>query len=913
MMVRVSKVRLCSYVFTTAIFSFLSNIDVGAHSHSSVSLSCSESEPYYRCNDSEAHTLNNKVYKLITSFEKGNGEDNSLISSSVIGAQVANTVIQAMRVKVEGGDNIKDIYGVVVSQGGKVVLNDSTFKHVSTGFRADNGTIEVYGGLVEAIQAGVYAENQGTSVILTNTKIKVENRESNQGAALFSRIGAFIQMKGGEIDVTNAAALHVGTGGKANLNGVTVTSKSQESKDKENIVHAALNVNHQSALHLKNSNVVANGMSGLWVGLDANTQSGVDIAGNILISRINIENSKIMVAGNKYGMHFDMNKKDKEYGKEIVFLKNSVLEVQDGTAIHNSKSSTYFAATAGTKISGDLLLTAEKGSSVAILADSALLAGGTRVAEDAIAELYLTEGSKWVLTQRKEKDFQDLSSEISSISFVKLSKSVIAFETPKSQQYQTLYIGKGREEAYSAQDSAHLYFNTHLNDDGSFNNRKTDRLLIHGDVSGETKVHVQFVVGAQKEKVGDENAQTISIIQVSGKAAEDSFQLSTPYIALEGLPYQYYLRAYGPDSAHGNARSEQRLVKGNGNFWDFRLESKYIQPILNEPILLDTVSKIKDVVPQVPTYLLLPNALFHAGLMDISIKDKYLKTLQDVSSGLLKIGGSSALSVNSYGGSYRYVSDLSALEYGYGGDFAYSALEAGVLLKTRESPYNVASFGVMGAYGKLSLQPLNVEQSQSNTFNKWSMAAYGSVEYESGLYLNGVLSYGLFKGDVFTLARGKAATLKGNPLNISLSAGKAFVSEYKNFVFDPQIQFIYQNLQFHKAHDIDDFGIEMGKLDQLVMRVGGCLIKTLAVSKENSIISFYGKIHFSSHFGGKQFVHFKDPFQLGSFGSSLEAGLGINSQLSSKITLHGDLNYQHKLTNAGFSGVRFSGGLRYRF
>ncbi|MET3560291.1 hypothetical protein ABID39_000983 [Bartonella japonica] len=912
-MVRVSKIRLCLCVFTTAIFSFLPNIEVVAHSHSYASLSCSESEAYYRCNDGEAHTINNKVYKLMTFFEKENGNNNSPISFAVIGAQMANTVIQAISVKVEGNDNIKDVYGVVVSQGGKVVLSDSTFKHVSTGFKADNGVIEVYGGFVEAIQAGVYAEKQGTSVILTNAKITVKNREDNQGAALFSRIGANIQMKGGEIDVTNAAALHVGTGGNANLNGVTVTSKNQEIKDKKNIVHAALNISHQSVLHLKKSNVVANDMSGLWIGSDANTPSGVDIAGNILISRINIEDSKIMVVGNKYGMHFDVNKKNKEYGQEIVFLKNSILDVPDGTAIHNSESRAYLAVTAGTKISGDLLLTAEKGASVAILADSASLAGGARVSEDAIAELYLTEGSKWVLTQRKEKDLQDLNSEVSSISFVKLSKSVIVFETPISQKYQTLYIGKGREEAYSAQDSAHLYFNTHLNDDGSFDNKKTDRLLIHGDVSGKTTVHVQLVVGDQKEKVDDENAQTISIIQVSGKAAEDSFQLSTPYVALEGLPYQYYLRAYGPDSSRGSARSEQRLVKGNGDFWDFRLESKYIQPILDEPTFLDTVRRVKDVVPQVPTYLLLPNALFHAGLMDISIKNKYLKTLQEVSSGLLKIGGSSALSVNSYGGSYHYVSDLSALEYGYGGDFAYNALEAGVLLKTRESPYNVISFGVMGAYGKLALQPRDVEKSQNNTFNKWSVTAYGSMEYESGFYLNGVLSYGLFKGDVFTLARDKAATLKGNPLNISLSAGKAFVSGYKDFVFDPQVQFIYQNLQFHKAHDIDGFDIEMGKLDQLVMRVGGYLTKTLAVSKEDHIISFYGKIHFSSHFGEKQFVHFKDPFQLGLFGSSLEAGLGINSQLSSKITLHGDLNYQHKLTNAGFSGVSFSGGLRYRF
>ncbi|WP_441296295.1 hypothetical protein [Bartonella harrusi] len=60
-------------------------------------------------------------------------------------------------------------------------------------------------------------------------------------------------------------------------------------------------------------------------------------------------------------------------------------------------------------------------------------------------------------------------------------------------------------------------------------------------------------------------------------------------------------------------------------------------------------------------------------------------------------------------------------------------------------------------------------------------------------------------------------------------------------------------------------------------------------------------------------MHFKDAFQLGAFGSSLETGLGLNARLSSKVALHADLVYQHKLTKAGFYGVSFSGGLRYRF
>lgn len=171
----------------------------------------------------------------------------------------------------------------------------------------------------------------------------------------------------------------------------------------------------------------------------------------------------------------------------------------------------------------------------------------------------------------------------------------------------------------------------------------------------------------------------------------------------------------------------------------------------------------------------------------------------------------------------------------------------------------------------------------------------------------------MFEGDVLTFVRGKTATLKGKPLNVSLSAGKAFTTGEEGFIFDPQIQLIYQHLQFHKAHDIDRFDVEMGKLDQWAMRIGGRLTKTLAAFEKDRIVSFYGKLHVSHGFRGKQSVYFKDAFQLSAFGSSLEAGVGVYSQLSSKLILHSDLMYQHKLTKAGFSGIHFSGGLRYRF
>ncbi len=381
--------------------------------------------------------------------------------------------------------------------------------------------------------------------------------------------------------------------------------------------------------------------------------------------------------------------------------------------------------------------------------------------------------------------------------------------------------------------------------------------------------------------------------------------LNGGYVALLNSPYKYALRSYSPKETSKQEHVQQKFVKDGGEFWNFRLENQYVKP--TTPMVGFVLSErfVRSVVPQVPTYLLLPNSIFHAGLMDISNQNKQLETLRVRFNGMLEGRQSPALYLRGYGGNYRYTSDLSALEYGYKGDLDYNGVEAGLLLQTIENVDNTVSFGVMGSYGKLSLQPLNVEQSQESAFDKWTATAYGSMQHDAGFYIDGLVSYGLFKGDVLTLARGKTATLKGNPLSVSLTGGQTIATGYEGFVFDPQVQVIYQHLQFDKAHDIDGFDIEMGKLDQWVARVGGRLSKTPKNSEAVNVVTFYSKLYLAHGFGGKKAVYFKDAFQLGAFGSSLEAGLGFNAKLSAQFSLHGDLVYQHKLNKAGFSGTSF--------
>ncbi|WP_332060701.1 autotransporter outer membrane beta-barrel domain-containing protein [Bartonella sp. CB74] len=1158
-MIKISKNHLPLCTFTTVVLFFVHNAN--AQSSGQNKFSCKTSDSFYRCNDGTEHNIADKIYPFV----------NDSIDAAVE-AVGKGTWIKANDITVKHAMDTNDDpengswrHGVKISEGGKVSLVNSTLKGVLIGMDANYGTIDMQGGLIDAVRIGVSVADKQSAVILTNTTIQT----GADAISLFSHGNAKIGMVAGTINFIGGIGVQTGGGGKVILDGVSITENgTQMTKKSHN--------NKNTAFHMLQGDGSINFQKGT---IKVTNAHGILLEG--MNNRVDINDSRVEVRSNAfYGMRFFWEEaytgrsKITAHGTGTVHLQNTTFIVPESTVIYSTKFDSLIQFSKDTKVSGNVLLKAEKGSSVKIIADASTLAGGVRVDEHSTADLSLRNGSKWILSRPRHKDSRDSHiMGVSSISSVDLINSSIFFEKVTintAHNYQTLRIGKGSGTVYNAQGNAHLYLNTCLDKGGKISDQKTDRVLIHGNISGETIVHVQIVPGSLGELTGVGNSEGISIIQVSGTANQNSFRLNRSYVAAKNSPYQYHLVAYGSQSTLGSADVSQKLVNHGRAFWDFRLESKYVKSIsrpdhgsssVSDPVIpmhtpnenvfhsvteidskqnpetlhplipvtpptvsvvpeqsspaappvpsipvapeqdivlstpqphfpdltirgttppepeknlivvkpqpessvvppvpsvpeqglspftpppnspdltiretappepeknpivvkpqpestvvppvpsvpeqdlspftpppnspdltiretappepeknpivvkpqpessvvppvpsvpeqdlspsapspnspdltiretapsepeknLTSVSSkvvsvfeiipcceknVRAVVPQIPTYLLLPNSLFHAGLMDISNQNKQLETMRTSSRGMLNIDENPALFLRGYGSNHRYVSNLSALEYGYGGNLDYNAIETGILLKTIESAYSTTFFGVMGSYGKLSLQPRDVEQSEKSAFDKWTVTAYGSIEHDAGCYIDGLLSYGLFRGDVFTSAWGKTATLRGKSLSTSLTIGKAFMTRVADVVFDPQVQIVYQNLQFHKAHDIDGFDVEMGKPDHWIMRVGGRLTKILTVTEDARIISFYGKFHFIRDFSDKQFVHFKDAFQLGAFGSSLEAGGGIYSQLSPTIILHSDLAYQHNLTKAGFSGVRFSGGLSYRF
>ncbi|WP_375612397.1 autotransporter outer membrane beta-barrel domain-containing protein, partial [Bartonella sp. AA9NXGY] len=890
---------------TTAIVSFLPIVSVNANPNN-LGTSCNVSGSFFTYSDSKKHTISNKNYTPSVS-----SLDDFI---AVFSIEKEGTVLNLLETNIISHRPKQSfLYSASVKDDGKLVLTNSNIKDMS-GFRVQNGQVVMNRGKIEGSLQAVCAEGKKTDIALVSVNIDIVSDNLNaKGIGFVSSSDAFIRMSGSTITFNEIGAFSTQFGGKYLIDTTNIQGKGKKHTivvDNESIDEfpRAFDISQGGNVQLRGDFIQLTDMHGFLI---TNFAGYADAEGKLVQeyassnefkkTNIKIEGTEISVQGEGvYGLYFyglgpdvwgDMFKVGSEklskvekivWGEASLHLSQTTFSVPDGIAIYSTGDDIYGAEatielTERTKISGDLLLKAQNNSSLLVKAKNSTLTGGIRVEDVSTVHLELTHGSAWYLTKRKHTDLQESLPVDSLLSSISISDSTIFFDKFISQDYQTLYIGKVYiekgsnlndinpiegiqydKEAYNAKGNVQIKMSAFVNNDGSFNPQKTDRILIYGNVLGSTLLMMEKFSKTLEGEAGNKGSQSISLVQVAGTAEESSFKLANSYTTVNGFPYQYKLRVYGPSSSSGNADPKNRLVVGEGDFWDFRLESVYIGPELDssetaskptstvlppqseeetvpskrptetispeqppsvEPPLIpstpslpegsepsetfiptdstltpsapvpspsvptvpenpsavpmpapfvpvetstdevmpskpsvpvspsstDSVSppstpvepkpsgdsapinpsfnlQIRAVVPQVPTYLLLPNALFHAGLVDMITQNKTLETMRNAFHSSWKENEKTAFFLRAYGGSHHYASNLSAFEYGYGAELDYNALEAGVLLNEIESLYGRTFFGVLGNYGNLSLHPQDVEQSKKSAFNKWSVA-----------------------------------------------------------------------------------------------------------------------------------------------------------------------------------------------
>ncbi|MGL2349554.1 autotransporter outer membrane beta-barrel domain-containing protein [Helicobacter pylori] len=832
------------------------------------------------------------------------------------------------QITMNGGSIDADV-AVKAQYNGTITLNNAvTIKSQNKGLSADKeAQITMNGGSIDAGKTAVEAVDK--SIIKLNNGVKITSKE--QG--LFAEgEESKITMVGGK--VSGKHAVYVKDGGQIALANVTVISKQGDGLLAEGKnTKITMTGGQVTAIAGDNFNAVDGVAFHVREGghIDAiNVLAVADKVGLELFNennKVNFTNTKIIV---KDGVGIQLTKipDDSETDLSQILKEEGQLS---GVSGEQPKTFDNTITLKNSEIRSDILLNTTSEANAILTSDHSILEGGTRVGDQDNIIFNLNNGSKWILkTSKKEADedgLLDISKRSrSDISMLNLNDSSVIFDGPTEGHYQTLQVGWSdvpeTKAVYNAKGNTKLYLNAEWSDGKKIEKQKADHLLIKGGVSGATTVYVNTKGSAAEENVSlPWNERGISLIQVSGKAEKNSFKLANGYTTIGGSPYKYTLNAYGPKSSNGLASVDQMLfekdpaiddqstrvddiVDNKGNdFWDFRLQNQYLAN-----------SNVKALAPQMANYLVMPSALFSTGFTDIENQNALLTNLRAAMPWAIKNDKQNPFFLSTYGSKATLSSNRTALEYGYGADIGYAAIQTGVALAPLEGQNISSYFGLLGTYGKLSFTPQNMVDVDKTVLEKWGITAYSSVQHNGGVYLNAFLSYGFLKGNVFNAVVGRTAKLDdANTWSASAILGKKLATNVEGLVFEPQMQIAYQQLLLGNIQDADNFKVDIGNPHQWTVRMGGRLTKNVNRVEDGHLFSFYGKLNLISTFGDEGTIRVGDSFRLDPMGSAIEGGVGVNAQLFQNIALHGDISYQQKLQKAGVSGATLSGGLKYRF
>ncbi|WP_375626931.1 beta strand repeat-containing protein, partial [Bartonella sp. MU37NMGALS] len=601
-----------------------------------------------------------------------------------------------------------------------ITMNEGHVKGNRTALSAeDGGHITVTGVIITTEKQ---LSGLGASVINSNSMIELRGtniRDTSTG--LLARDGGVIKMNKGSITTSAVGATVLNSKSNENkLEDVTISSNGKGNSaiftglnsQASNVILENVHITQAftGVIAMDHSQITISGGSfaGNNVGILAESGSTITLAENAQIKSSNgyalhatgldstitmtkgsitgkeaalavengghIDATNIFATAERNGIKFENPEEDTT---SEINLTNAKLHIKNGIGINVDESTGTVNLGKKSEIHGDVLLVTKdstKGNNFTFTlnSDDSILEGRAKIINSPKTIFNLQNNTQWIVkTSTNEKDDDGNLLDIaqrsrSDISTLNLDNSSIIFSEPTEEHYHTLHIGSGKpdtQEVYNATGNAKIYFNIAWSDGLASADQKTDRLLIHGDVSGSTTVYIDSDSGNKDSVVNaadPSNIGGLSLIQVSGKAQEDSFKLANGYTTRDRLPYKYTLTAYGPESSHGQADVAQSLFdEKNKNFWDFRLHKE----------ILETGSgsgpSVATLVPQTASYLVMPNALFHAGLTDIAKQDEFLANMRISTVGQ---GIKNAFFLYTYGSTGTLSSERGPLKYGYGAD-----------------------------------------------------------------------------------------------------------------------------------------------------------------------------------------------------------------------------------------------------
>ncbi|QHE94366.1 autotransporter outer membrane beta-barrel domain-containing protein [Pandoraea fibrosis] len=558
----------------------------------------------------------------------------------------------------------------------------------------------------------------------------------------------------------------------------------------------------------------------------------------------------------------------------------------------------------------------ELGATLNLDANHSVLNGRILTDTTSTSVVNLSNSSTWHVTA--SSNVTELSNANSLIDF---PVTALLASAPTSQSsYRTVnvgnsYVGNGGTVA----------LNTYLNEGGALTNQYTDRLLIAGSASGTTLLQIKPVAGSPGKLTSPTgvitNDEGISVVQVGGTSTFNAFRLAGGYVVAPNSPYEYRLYAYGPGSVHGTAEASQNLVGTGGGFWDYRLQSAYVDPggevdpegpggpggEIVDPVPPDARP---EVAPQVPAYLSAPQAFLHAGLMDLDSLHRRLGEVRDDRE-LGRDRGPGEMFVRGYGGNFRYFSNQSFQAFGYDMRGDYGAIQIGGNLFKHVTEDGTWRFGAAGSMGWLHYEPDAVDGASSTRSSTYRLYGYGTYQSQQGWYVDGIVSVGWFNGQVNTDVRTDVASMRGNSYAASVEAGYPLALAY-GLNLEPQLQFVGQHLAFRNMTDADGLSVNIGSQNQVTGRLGVRLTRPIAVST-GRVTPYVGFDLVHAFVAGTSVQVGEAMFQTGKYGDAMVFSLGVNGTQSANLSMYGRVSYQQSFGTAGMRGVLVNVGAKYVF
>lgn len=495
-----------------------------------------------------------------------------------------------------------------------------------------------------------------------------------------------------------------------------------------------------------------------------------------------------------------------------------------------------------------------------------------------------------------------------------VNRGNIQFTAPVEGRYKALevagdYVGGGKVST-----------NTVLNAGGALAAQYTDRLLIHGDVTGQTiLMTTQFTgEGANTNVAGNHAympAEGISLVQVGGKAQADAFKLPNDYFSFkDGV--QYRLFAYGTGTLPAPDQKTQSLLGATPLSVDFRLQAAYVDK--NDNIVPGVPDDNGNgngnprpaLVPQGSSYLSAGMAMQNYSSF---VTDNLRRRLGDLRQS--DAAGENAAVIESYarviGARDKYRSNRGFQEYGYDFDQNSQAMQFGanwLALNDLRQRVRIGGAVTLGS-SKVNTRASSAEQSKFSMDGR-SVALTGTWTHSSGWYADGLLSFGRYSGPVSSNERGRVGTLRGDSYDASVEVGRT-IAFSSGLQIEPQFQLRSQTLRIRNFTDDDGVKAKFDNQQIWSGRVGVLASYTLSGTQSWSP---YARVDLMHSTGGAGTVNLsgKD-YSPGRVGSAARLAIGANGMLTRNLALYGEVAGQRRIGAYGFSGGDINLGVRYQF